>query len=76
MEPKSINYSFNNDPFFLLSCPKLTEMAFFVGMIYFMIATEIRFSQVDLNVSKLKIDEKYKKLSRDERMIKCKVGID
>ena len=51
-------------------------MAFFVGMIYFMIATEIRLSQVDLNVSKLKIDEKYKKLSRDERMIKCKVGID
>ena len=58
-----------------MSTPKLTEMAFFVAMIYFMIATEIRFSQVDLNVNKLKIDEKYKKLSRDERMIKCKVLI-
>jgi len=40
----------------LLSVPKLTEMAFYVSMIYFMLATEIRFSQNDLNVNKLRIE--------------------
>jgi hypothetical protein len=39
-------------------------------------ATEIRFSQGDLNLNKLKIDEKYKKLHRDERMVKCKVFLN
>jgi hypothetical protein len=49
-------------------------MAFFASAIYFSLATEMRFSQIDLNLNKLKINEKYQKLNHDERLLKCKVN--
>ena len=45
----------NIDLCYLLSEPKIIELMLLSSVCYFMIATEKRFSQGDLDVSKLKI---------------------
>jgi hypothetical protein len=64
---KQIKYMPNVDPFYLLSNPKITELAFYATVSYFTMATETRFSQIDLvNIrTNMKIDQKYKKLNHD-----------
>ncbi len=55
----------NSDTFYLLSAPKIIELVLFASVCYFTIATETRFSEGNLDVTALKISEKYKKLHKD-----------
>ena len=72
---KSMAYSPHPDPLRLLSTHYLRQLAFYSAVAYFTMATETRFSQSDLSEirSSMKIDQKYKKLNHDERLLKCKV---
>jgi hypothetical protein len=64
----------NTDACFLLSSPKIIEIILIAAVCYFTIATETRFNQGNLDVSSLKINEKYLKLSKDENISRCKVN--
>jgi hypothetical protein len=72
---KEITYSPHPDPLRLLSSYSLKQMAFCAAVAYFTIATETRFSEPDLSDIRgsMRIDEKFKKLNHDERLLKCKV---
>lgn len=63
----------NSDTFYLLSAPKISELVLMAAVCYFTIATETRFSEGNLDVSTLKISEKYQRLHRDQAIAKCKV---
>jgi hypothetical protein len=74
---KSIAYAPHPDPLRLLSTHYLKQLAFHAAVAYFTMATETRFSQTDLSDMRgnMKIDQKYKKLNHDERLLKCKVPL-
>jgi hypothetical protein len=63
----------NTDTYYLLSGPKIIELVLFAAVCYFTIATETRFGEGSLEVSALKISEKYKRLNKDETIARCKV---
>lgn len=65
----------NTDTYYLLSGPKIIELVLFASVCYFTIATETRFSEGSLDVTALKISEKYKRLNKDDTITKCKVKI-
>ncbi len=72
---KQIAYTPHPDPLRLLSSHHLRQLAFHSALCYFTIATETRFGESDLSEmrSNMKINEKYKKLNYDWRLLKCKV---
>jgi hypothetical protein len=73
MDFKKMKMKLNTDMYFLLSSPKIIELILMASVCYFTIATETRFSEGSLDVTILKINEKYKKLHKDEKIKKCKV---
>jgi hypothetical protein len=68
-----IKTKLNTDTFYLLSGPKIIELILFAAVCYFTIATETRFSEGSLDVTALKISEKYKRLNKDDTITRCKV---
>ena len=64
----------NCDTYYLLSVPKIIEIVLTAAVCYFTIATETRFSEGNLDLTVLKISEKYNKLHKDTQMSKCKVA--
>ena len=68
-----MNAKLNTDTYYLLSGPKIIELVLFASVCYFTIATETRFSEGSLDVTALKISEKYKRLNKDDTIAKCKV---
>ena len=65
--------SMNTDTYYLLSYQKILELVLYSSACYFTIATETRFSEFDEDLDSLKIIEKYKKLHKDETILKCKL---
>lgn len=68
-----IKNKLNTDTYYLLSGPKIIELILFASVCYFTIATETRFSEGSLDVTSLKISEKYKRLNKDDTIGRCKV---
>lgn len=68
-----IKTKLNTDTYYLLSGPKIIELILFASVCYFTIATETRFSEGSLDVTSLKISEKYKRLNKDDTIARCKV---
>ena len=52
----------NTDHCYLISSPSITELLLMASIRYFLIATEKRFSQGNLDINKMKINEQYEKL--------------
>lgn len=68
-----VSFRVNVDLYYLLSSPKLVELVLLASVCYFLIATEKRFKQGNLDMSKMKIAERYNCLGSDTPLGESKV---
>lgn len=68
-----LSFRVNVDLYYLLSSPKVVELVLLGSVSYFLIATEKRFKQGNLDMSKMKIADRYNCLSSDTPLAESKV---